>query len=174
MQNETKYMNELIKDLLEYAKAGHNKEKKEKIDLNSVVNEIIEENSVHPSIVFEINNTLPNILFNKTHIIQVFENLIGNAVKYMNKPKGEVKIGCEEQENHWIFFVSDNGSGIEEKYFDKIFQPFEKAHNRKDVQSTGIGLSIVKKIIENSGGKVWVESEVGKGSTFYFEILKIK
>jgi PAS domain S-box-containing protein len=172
MQDRAAYMNELIKDLLELARAGHNTDELEHIDLNLIVKRIIDEYASMSSVKFRINDMLPAIMFNKTHITQVFENLISNAVKYMDKPAGEIKIGCEKTGDSYKFYIADNGPGIEEKYLNKIFQPFEKAHDRKDIQSTGIGLSIVKKIIENSGGGVWVESEIGQGSTFYFEIPK--
>jgi signal transduction histidine kinase len=90
----------------------------------------------------------------------------------MDKPQGWVKIGFVEEDGWWKFSVSDNGPGIEEKYFEKIFQIFQTLARRDDKESTGIGLSIVKKIIEAHGGKVWVESKVGEGSTFYFTVPK--
>ncbi|MEK6559248.1 MAG: ATP-binding protein, partial [Planctomycetota bacterium] len=98
------------------------------------------------------------------------QNLISNAVKYMDKPEGEIKIECSKEGNYWKFAVADNGPGIEEKYFEKIFQIFQTLKPRDEVESTGIGLSIVKKIVEMYGGKVWVESKVDCGSTFYFTL----
>lgn len=172
MVNQTAFMNDLITDLLQYAIADYNTEEKKDIDLNELVKEIIKKYESQSSIKILIKNTLPNIIFGRTHIMQVFENLISNAVKYMDKPSGVIEIGSEDAGNSWKFYVKDNGPGIEEKYLSKIFQPFQKAHTRSDVQGTGIGLSIIKKIIENAGGKVWIETETGIGSAFYFTIRK--
>ena len=108
----------------------------------------------------------------RTRLTQVFENLISNAVKYMGKPVGEISIGCEDAGANWKFHVRDTGPGIEERYYEKIFQIFQTLAARDDRESTGIGLAIVKKNVELSGGRVWVESTVGQGSTFYFLIPK--
>jgi two-component system, LuxR family, sensor kinase FixL len=121
-----------------------------------------------------IEDDLPVVTGQRAHITQVFQNLLDNAVKYMDKPKGQIKIGCVEQDNFWKFSVADNGPGIEEKYFDKIFQIFQTLTRRDKVEATGIGLSLVRKIVELYGGKVWVESKLGQGSTFYFTLLKQK
>jgi signal transduction histidine kinase len=115
---------------------------------------------------------LPTLLCERTRLTQVFENLISNAVKYMGKPEGDISIGCEDAGAHWKFHVRDTGPGIEEKYYEKIFQIFQTLAARDERESTGIGLAIVKKNVELSGGRVWVESKVGEGSTFYFLIPK--
>jgi len=91
-------------------------------------------------------------------------------VRYMDKPKGQIRIGCIEQDGFWKFSVADNGPGIEEKYFEKIFRIFQTLSPRDDVESTGVGLSVVKKIVELYGGKIWVESKIGEGSTFFFTL----
>ena len=104
--------------------------------------------------------------------MQVFQNLLSNAVKYMDKLEGHIKVGCVEQNGFWKFSVADNGPGIDEKYFKKIFKIFQALSSENRVDSTGIGLSIVKKIVELNAGVVWVESESGKGSTFFFTVPK--
>ena len=119
-----------------------------------------------PSIQIHIAPDLPAIVGDATRIQQVFANLIGNAVKFMNKPQGEILVQWEDGGAEWRFSVSDNGPGIGAKYHDKIFQIFQTLHPRDEVESTGIGLAIVKKIVEFYGGKIWVESEVGQGSMF--------
>jgi signal transduction histidine kinase len=108
----------------------------------------------------------------KTRLIQVFENLISNAVKHMGRPEGEIFVGCKELEDFWQFHVRDTGPGIAEKYFEKIFQIFQTLAARDDRESTGIGLAVVKKNVELFGGRIWVESTVGTGSTFYFTMPK--
>ena len=104
----------------------------------------------------------------RTRIIQVFQNLLTNAVKFMDKPQGEVHVGCVEEPGHWRFRVTDNGPGIEAKHFERIFRLFQTLTPKDECESTGVGLTLVKKIVELYGGRVWVESEVGKGSTFFF------
>ena len=92
----------------------------------------------------------------------------------MGKPEGRIRIDCAEEAEFWKFSVADNGRGIEEKYFKKIFQIFQTLVKRDEVEATGIGLSIAKKIIETSGGTIWVESELGEGTTFFFTLPKKK
>jgi signal transduction histidine kinase len=104
--------------------------------------------------------------------MQVFQNLLSNAVKYMDKPQGLIKVGCVEEDGFWQFYVADNGPGIEEKHFEKIFQLFQTLASRDESESTGIGLTIIKKIVEMYGGKTWVQSQVGEGSTFFFILPK--
>jgi signal transduction histidine kinase len=108
----------------------------------------------------------------RLRIEQVLQNLIGNAVKYNDKETGLVSVDCTDEGRFYQFSISDNGPGIEEKYFEKIFQIFQTLVPRDKFESTGIGLSIVKKIVETWKGKIWVESDVGKGSTFYFTLPK--
>ena len=136
------------------------------MDSNSLVKEVIDSLSLPSHISITIDNPLPVVHYEKTRFRQVFSNLIGNAIKYMDKPQGEIHIGCMQDGNYWKFFVKDNGPGIDEKYYDLVFQIFQTLHARDDIESTGIGLSIVKKIVETYGGKVWIESELGKGRYF--------
>ena len=115
---------------------------------------------------------LPTIQGEATRIQQVFQNLISNAVKYSDKDKGNVVIDVVEDSNDWTFSITDNGRGIKKDDFEKIFQIFKTVQPSDSIDSTGVGLSIVKKIVERNEGKIWVESEIGKGSTFYFTIPK--
>jgi PAS domain S-box-containing protein len=165
-------MQNLIDGVLRYSRIGRVKEDIVQINLNELVLEVIDMVAPPANISITIENELPTVECERTCITQVFQNLISNAVKYMDKPQGQVKIGCVEEDGWWKFGVSDNGPGIEEKYFEKIFQIFQTLARRDDKESTGIGLSIVKKIIEAHSGKVWVESRVGEGSTFYFMVPK--
>ena len=116
----------------------------------------------------EIGPGMPEIVTDKTRLSQVFSNLIGNAIKYNDKEIKEIKISVNDQPEGWTFSVKDNGPGIESQYHEKIFVIFQTLNRRDDVESTGVGLAIVKKIIEDQGGKIWVESELGKGSDFRF------
>jgi len=106
-------------------------------------------------------------------MIQLFQNLIANGLKYVDsKIKPKIVIKAKELKKEWKFSVEDNGIGIEKEYFDKIFNIFQRLHNKSEYSGTGMGLAIVKKIIENQNGKIWLESEKGKGTTFYFTIAK--
>lgn len=170
--SRVKRMHDLIEGILQYSRVGRIREEKIEVNLNGLVPEIIDMIAPPENIEIKIENELPTILCEKTRIQQVFQNLLSNAIKFMDKPKGEIKIGCIENNGCWRFSVTDNGPGIDEKHFTKIFQIFQTLSPRDEFESTGIGLSIVKKIIEMYGGEVWVESKVGYGSTFFFTLPK--
>jgi signal transduction histidine kinase len=167
---KAKKMAALIDDVLQYSSAGQSIQKSQPVDLNVLLAEVIAEIAPPDHIEVVAEKNLPTIVGKKTHIIQILQNLLGNAVKYIDKRQGHIKIGCVEQRDVWTFSVADNGPGIEVRYFEKIFEISQTLVPRDGVESTGIGLSIVKKLVELNNGRVWVESEVGKGSTFYFTL----
>ncbi len=168
--NRVNRLQSLIDGILEYSRVGRIREETEDFDSNRLIKEVIDNLSPPSHIRFIIDEPLPTIHCEKTRIRQVFSNLIENAIKYMDKPQGEIHIGCLQDGNYWKFFVKDNGPGIDKKYYDRVFQIFQTLHARDEVESTGVGLTIVKKIIETYGGKIWIESELGEGSTFYLTI----
>ena len=163
-------MHNLIEAILQYSRVGRIKEEKVRVNLSELVPEIIDLISPPENIAITIENELPKVLCEQTRIQQVFQNLLSNAVKYMDKVQGRIAIGCVEEGDCWKFSVSDNGSGIEEKYFKKIFEIFQTLSPRDEYESTGVGLTVVKKIVELYGGRIWVESEHGHGSTFFFTL----
>jgi len=170
-----KRMRQIILDLLEYSRAGRTADSVENIDLNELIEEIqilfrkqIEEKKAHITI-----GQFRQLHAHKSPIRQVFQNLIGNALKYAREDKPvKIHINAKTLDDHWQFSISDNGIGIEHEYFEKIFIIFQRLHNKEEFSGTGMGLAITKKIIESQGGKIWVESEEGKGSTFYFTLPK--
>ncbi|OHB62187.1 MAG: hypothetical protein A2167_01780 [Planctomycetes bacterium RBG_13_46_10] len=170
--NRVGRMHNLIDGILQYSRIGRVKEQIVRINLNEFVPEIVDMIAPPENIAITIENELPVIGCEKTRITQVFQNLLSNAVKYMDKPHGQVRVGCIEEEESWKFNVTDNGPGIEEKYYEKIFQLFQTLAPRDEVESTGVGLTVVKKIVEIYGGRIWVESKVGEGSTFFFTLPK--
>lgn len=165
-------MSALIDDILRYSRVGHNVTEKRRVDLNIVLSEVIAGIDPPENIEITIENELPVLICERIQIIQLFQNLLSNAVKYMDKPRGQIIIDCVEQDAFWEFSVTDNGSGIEKRHYERIFKLFQTLSPCDGVENTGIGLSIVKKIVELNGGSVFVESEVGKGSTFVFTLPK--
>lgn len=161
-----------IEGLLEYSRIGRIGTKKEFFDLENVVLQIIE--MIKPKKDFEtkILTKLPNIYAEKLRIEQVFQNLIANAIDYNDKPKGLIEISHEATPTTYIFKIRDNGIGIEEKYFKKIFQIFQTLSTRDTYESTGIGLAIVKKIITSHGGEIYLESKPKEGTTFIFTLKR--
>ncbi|GAK54955.1 multi-sensor signal transduction histidine kinase [Candidatus Vecturithrix granuli] len=167
-----KRMDNLIDGVLEYSRVGRVVGNAEHIDLNLMLQEVLEILSPPPAIRIALQPGFPVIVADKVRILQVFQNLIGNAIQYMDKPRGEITVEWLDAGVFWQFSVSDNGPGIDPKYHDRVFQIFQTLKPHDDQESTGVGLSIVKKIIELHGGKIWVESEVGNGSTFWFSLPK--
>jgi len=168
-------MHNLIDGILQYSRVGRVKEEKTQVNLNELIPSIIDTLAPPENITITIEDELPMIECEKTRIIQVFQNLLSNAIKFMDKPQGQIRIGCVEEGPHsaaWKFSVADNGPGIEERYFEKIFQMFQTLRPRDEFESTGVGLTVVKKIVETHGGRIWVESKVGEGSTFIFTLPK--
>jgi signal transduction histidine kinase len=163
-------MNKLIDDVLQYSRVGRIREEQTQVNLNELVREVIETIGPAGGIEIRIEKELPTIICERTRISQVFQNLIGNAVKHMDKPAGLVGIDCAREDGFWKFSVTDNGPGIEKENFERIFQIFQTLSPQKTDDSTGIGLTVAKKIVEMYGGKIWVESEVGKGSIFFFTL----
>jgi len=165
-------MHNLIDGILQYSRVGRVREEKTQVNLNELVPTIVDMVAPPENITITVENELPVVEFEETRIIQVFQNLLSNAVKYMDKPEGKIEIGCIEEDAFWKFSVKDNGPGIEERYFERIFQMFQTLSPRDEFESTGVGLTLVKKIIELYGGRIWLESKVGIGSTFFFTLSK--
>ncbi|WP_276368881.1 PAS domain-containing sensor histidine kinase [Chryseolinea sp. H1M3-3] len=167
-------MKQLITDLLEYSRIGVVQEKFEPVDMNVVVQrtiEILQEPVRSSGTTFQIK-TLPVVAGIKTQLGQVMQNLINNAIKYRGELPPQIAIDAIEEGTQWKFAVTDNGMGIDPRFSDKIFMMFQRLNTNAESKGTGIGLAICKKIVEGHGGKIWVESKPGLGSSFYFTISK--
>lgn len=163
-------MEQLISDILEYSSATSIIDEKRDVNLEALVHDVIDILYIPEHITITIKNKLPILIGDKIKLQQVFQNLLSNAIKFIDKPKGNVQVDVKALANHYQFTIADNGMGIEEKYFDKIFKVFHALNKSKE--STGIGLSIVKKIIDLHEGEIWLESTINVGTTFYFTLKK--
>ena len=172
MQAKVEKMDHLIENILKYSSIEIGKISEERVDLHALTEEIISMIYVPAHIEVKIINQLPTISADVTRMQQLFQNLISNAVNYIDKKKGLVEVSVQEKTGQYIFSIKDNGCGIPKEYHEKIFKIFSSATN--DKKSTGIGLSIVKKIIDLYEGKIWLTSIPGEGTVFYFTFKKKK
>ncbi len=167
----------LIDDLLTLSRISRISESFKPIDIESLLEEIKLDLSYTiqmKNVILVVQDSLPKVFGNETQMKVLFRNLISNAIKFNNKPNPTIEIGYEIfGRERYKYFVKDNGIGIDEKYFEKIFVIFQRLHSRDEFEGTGAGLAIVKKIIEMHRGNIWVESNLGEGTTFNFTLLKV-
>jgi signal transduction histidine kinase len=168
LRARVKRMESLINGILEYSKIGREHTPAETIDVSRLIDEVVETLSPPSHIKIEVSTGMPVMQAPKILMFQIFSNLISNAIKFNDKKEGLVRIGSSEKKDSYEFTVEDNGAGIPEAYFEKIFVIFQTLQARDKFESTGIGLTIVKRILNEKGGSIRVESQVGKGSKFIF------
>jgi light-regulated signal transduction histidine kinase (bacteriophytochrome) len=166
-------MQGLIKDLLAYSRAGTNGKVLREVSAENALKEALANlrATIDQSSAVVTHDALPDIRTDETQLTQVFQNLVGNAIKYHGTEVPHVHVSATKNGgSEWTFSVRDNGLGIDPQYFDRIFILFQRLHGRDEFEGTGIGLAICKKILERLGGRIWVESQPEKGSTFYFAL----
>jgi signal transduction histidine kinase len=171
-----KHLNQLISDIYVYAIADDDNKPSEITDLNVVVGNILKQSS---ALIADRNAVvscakLPVLKVSPANMEALFSNLIGNAIKYNTSPNPEVKVNCQYTDEEFVFSVADNGIGIKAEYQQQVFEIFKRLHTSAEYEGTGVGLAICHKIAGNYGGRMWVESAEGKGSTFYFSLSKEK
>jgi light-regulated signal transduction histidine kinase (bacteriophytochrome) len=165
-------MKTLISDLLAYSRVGTRGKEFALTDCEEILGRVLE----NLQIAIEENrgkvthDPLPKLMADDVQLESLFQNLIGNAIKFHGKKPPRIHVGVKKDEKDWIFSVSDNGIGIDPQYFERIFIIFQRLHNREEYPGTGIGLAISKRIVERHGGRIWIESHPGKGSTFFFTL----
>jgi PAS domain S-box-containing protein len=167
-------MQNFIEGILQYSRLGRTKMVLEKVNPNRLIDEIIRDLNLPKQFNISVENKLPVIKAQNIRIQQVFQNLISNAVKYNDKEFGQIKISYDSTKTHHWFHVEDNGQGIEEKHYEKIFQIFQTLQPRDELESTGVGLTIVKKIVELHDGEITLKSKPRMGTTFSFSIAKFE
>ncbi len=165
-------MYSFIDGILEYSKIGREKALVESCDLNKLLEVVVDLLAPDPSVTLVIPNDLPSLPIGEVRLQQVFQNLIGNAIKYNDKEVPRVELELESADDFWRFTISDNGPGIDKKYHEKVFGMFQTLEVRSNRESSGIGLAVVKKIIELYGGKIYLESRPGLGTDFIFTLPK--
>ncbi len=165
-------MQQLINDLLEFSRVGTHSKELEPIVCKALLSKVLDNLKVaiaesHALVTYD---PMPTVMGDETQLIQLFQNLIGNAIKFRREEPPKVHVSAMQTENEWTFEVRDNGIGMEPEYFDRIFTIFQRLHSRKEYPGTGIGLAVCKKIVERHGGRIWVESTLGVGTIFHFTI----
>ena len=164
------WMDQLISGVLEYSRADQVAYEEQQVALTPLIQQMVKHMDVPSGIQIDVQEDLPELVVDRSRMHQLFQNLIGNAVRYTGSEQGQIKLSVEETEAHWLFALSDTGIGIAQEYHDKIFGVFESLEQND--RSTGIGLSIVKKIVSHYGGTIWLKSELGSGTTFFFTLSK--
>ncbi len=163
-------MSELLKGLLTYSRVHTRGEPLQPTDCQVLVTQVLAtlRLALEESDAVITCDPLPTLAADPIQISQLFQNLISNAIKFRNIQPPRIHIGAQRHETNWVFSIQDNGIGIEPQYAERIFAIFQRLHTREDYPGTGIGLAICKRIVQRHGGHIWVESELGKGATFYF------
>lgn len=165
-------MQQLVNDLLNYSRVTTNKQELELVDLNIILGSVLKDLKLRITEEKAIVSveSLPHVRGDKTQLRQLFQNFIQNALKFRSDRNPEITIKCAKRKHDWQFSISDNGIGIDPQFYEKIFIIFQRLHDREKYSGTGVGLAICKKIVERHGGEIFVESEVNKGTTFYFSL----
>ena len=168
LQRRVYRLKTMIEGLLDYSRIGLNSLPEETVNLTELIEEIIASLAVPPDFTIEVKSPLPTLVTKRLLLSQVFSNLISNAIKHHHDHQGHVEIQAIDRGDYYEFSVKDDGPGIAPEHQEKIFQVFQILNSRDQKENTGIGLSIVKKILDNQGGRIWIESQAGEGATFYF------
>lgn len=167
-------MQQLINDLLTYSRVGKQNLDLTLVDCNQIIQQVrtLLQTAIAESKATIVVEPLPQVMADTSRLTQLFQNLIGNAIKYRSEVAPIIRIAATERSEEWVFSISDNGIGIDPQYRERIFVIFQRLHTRRSYTGTGIGLAICKKIVELHQGQIWVESEPNRGSTFYFSLSR--
>jgi signal transduction histidine kinase len=165
-------MKTLISDLLAYSRVGTRGKEFTLIDCEDVLGRVLNtlQVSIEENKAKVTHDPLPKVMADDAQLESLFQNLIGNAIKFHSQKQPRIHVGVKKDEKNWVFSVSDNGIGIDPQFFERLFIIFQRLHNREDYPGTGIGLAISKRIVERHGGRIWIESQPKKGSTFFFTL----
>jgi PAS domain S-box-containing protein len=165
-----KRLSALIDGILAYSRIGRTPVETQAVALDALVRNTIDLLNPPAHVSVQVLGALPRMWLPAVKIQQVFQNLLSNAIDFMDKPQGLITVACRREGAEWLFSVADNGPGIDERHFERIFQLFQTLNGRDERERTGVGLALVKKIVELEGGRLWLESVVGSGTTFHFTL----
>jgi len=168
LRGRVRRLEDLIQGVLDYSRAGRVSDAPTGVNVHALVHEVVELIAPPAGVMIEIDPSLPTLSTTRVPLQQVFMNLVGNALKYNPNAQRRVQVGAEPVRDGWEFFVRDDGPGIAKRYHEQIWGLFQTLHSRDRIESTGMGLAIVRKIVEAHGGRAWIDSEEGKGATFRF------
>jgi len=175
IRENTKKMGQLIDDILLLSRAGRQEMNMSELDMKSLAENVYREfnqDTENRNIKYVVGD-LPRVVADRSLMTQVLTNLVGNAIKFTGKTQNpQIEVGFKEDEDNYIYYVKDNGEGFNMKYYDKLFGLFQRLHSQDEFEGTGVGLSIVQRIISRHSGRVWGEGEVGVGATIYFSLPK--
>ena len=165
-------MQRLINDLLAYSRVTTQGNVFEPVDCNGLLEEVLSNLrvAVEESRAVVTHDPLPTVMADGGQLGQLFQNLLGNAIKFRGEEPPNVHLSAERRTGEWLFSIRDNGIGVDPQYAERIFVIFQRLHDRQEYPGTGIGLAICKKIVERHGGRIWMESQLGRGATFYFTL----
>ena len=169
-------MKQLIEDLLAYSRVGTKGKEFREVAVEDSLRRAVSNlrAAIEEAGAAVTWDALPTVMADDTQLAQLFQNLIGNALKFRSASVPRIHVFVSRQDSGWHFMVRDNGIGIEPQYFERIFMVFQRLHNKADYPGTGIGLAICKKVVERHGGRIWVESRPGEGSAFHFTLPKLQ
>ena len=171
------HMGTLIDDLLAFSRLGRYELRQEEVDMNAVVLDVFDSlaHEYRDRRVEIVIGMLPSARVDRSLLTQVYMNLIGNAIKYTrNCDDAKIEIGCQKKDGEDIYFVKDNGAGFNMTYAEKLFNVFQRLHRQDEFEGTGVGLAIVKRVIDRHNGHIWADAEEGKGATFFFTLGAFK
>ena len=166
-------MQTLVSDLLAFSRLARHGNAFAPTDCTTVLTDVqtILEVAIAESGALITHDALPTVMADASQLRQLLQNLLSNAIKFRGERPLQIHVGARREQNSWLFSVRDNGLGIEKQYFERIFVVFQRLHTRDEYPGTGIGLAVCKKIVERHGGRIWLESEADKGTTFHFTIV---
>jgi light-regulated signal transduction histidine kinase (bacteriophytochrome) len=177
ISDAAKKMGTLIDDLLDFSRMGRAAMQMRKVNLGKLLHEVmteLREETAGREILWKIGD-LPDVYGDQSMLRLVLVNLVSNAVKFTyGRPQAEIEVGCSRRGDEFVCFIKDNGVGFDMEYADKLFGVFQRLHSSNEFEGTGIGLSLVQRIVSRHGGEIWAEGSVGKGATFYFTLPKNK
>jgi light-regulated signal transduction histidine kinase (bacteriophytochrome) len=172
---EAEWMQRLIEDLREYSRVHTRGRPFAPVDCEGMLERVLRQLApdIERTDAQVTHDPLPTVMADEAQMVQLFQNLISNALKYRGEAPPRVHVGVEDVDSEWVFAVRDNGIGIDARHFERIFGIFERLHTREEYDGTGVGLAICQRIVQRHGGRIWVASEVGQGSTFYFTLPQV-